>query len=94
MTSLDPARRDARLGVRLPEANKRLIKQAAAVCGQSVSDFEVSSLVLLSREIIDEANVTRLTARDRDHFLALIADDAQPNDALRSAAQRFKGARG
>jgi len=94
MTSLDPARRDARLGVRLPEAHKRLIEQAAAVRGQSVSDFAVSSLVQLSREIIEEANVTRLSARDRDRFLALIADDAQPDDALCGAAKRFKDARG
>ena len=96
MTPLDPAptARDARLGVRLPEAHKRLVEQAAAVRGQSVSDFAVSSLVQLSREIIEEANVTRLSARDRDRFLALISEDAQPNDALDRAAQRFKDARG
>jgi len=69
------------------QTDKRLVEQAAAVRGQSVSDFAVSSLVQLSREIIKEANVTRLSARDRDRFLALISKDAQPNDALRSASR-------
>ena len=92
-TDTDPSR-NARLGVRLSEAHKRLIEQAAAVHGQTVSDFAVSSLVQLAQRVVDEANVTRLSARDRDRFLDLLAADAEPNADLRAAADRFKAARG
>ena len=89
----DPIR-NARLGVRLTEQHKRLIEQAAAFRGQSVSDFAVSSLVAQANQVIERASETRLSAHDRDLFLALLRDDAEPNAALRAAADRFRAARG
>ncbi len=87
--------RDARLDVRLTTEHKRLIEQAAALSGQSLSDFAVSHLIQEARATVQNATVTHLTARDRDTFLNLLDDtDAKPNAALKRAARRYKQRRG
>lgn len=82
--------RDARLDFRLSREHKRIIEQAATVTGQSLSDFAVASLVRAAQRTIDEATVTRLSMRDRNTFLKLIASDAKPNKALKAAAERYR----
>jgi uncharacterized protein (DUF1778 family) len=81
----------ARLNFRLAPDHKRAIEEAAAALGQTVSDFAVATLVQTARKVIQEENVTRLTRRDRDAFVALLDDkSARPNKALRDAAKRYK----
>lgn len=82
--------RDARLDFRLQREHKRLIEQAAAVSGQSLSEFALSQLIEVSRTAVARATVTRLNQHDRDAFIKLIADDAEPNAALRAAAKRYR----
>lgn len=87
----DAGHNDARLNFRLPAELKATIEEAAAHLGQSVSDFAVSTLVQTARQVIREHNVTSLSQRDRDRFLALLDEaDAQPNEALKAAAKRYK----
>jgi uncharacterized protein (DUF1778 family) len=46
--------------------------------GQSVSEFAISTVVREARQILQEAQVTRLSNRDRNRFLsALDAADAR-----------------
>jgi len=83
--------RDARLNFRLPSDLKEVIEEAAASLGQSVCDFAVSTLVQQARSVIEQRNVTTLSDRDRDRFIALLDDaEAQPNAALVKAAKRYK----
>lgn len=83
--------RDARLNFRLPSDLKEVIEEAAASLGQSVSDFAVSTLVQQARSVIEQRNVTILSDRDRDRFMALLDDiEARPNAALVKAARRYK----
>ena len=83
--------RDARLNFRLPSDLKEVIEEAAASLGQSVSDFAVSTLVHQARSVIEQRNVTALSDRDRDRFIALLEDaEARPNAALVKAAKRYK----
>lgn len=83
--------RSARLDFRLPPELKEVIEAAAAHRGQSVSDFAISTLVQSARGVIQEQAVTVLSNRDRDLFLALLDDvEAEPNAALRKAAERYK----
>ncbi len=85
------AKNDARLNVRLPSDLKQTIEQAAAVLGQSITDFTVSTVVREARHVIQDAQVTRLSNRDRDAFLdALESADTKPNNALKAAARRYK----
>jgi len=87
---LEPESRDARLDMRLSADHKRLIEQAAALSGQSMSDYAVSHLVERAQATVQEATLTRLSARDRDTFLQLLDADPKPNAALKRAAQRYK----
>ena len=81
----------ARLNFRLAPDHKRAIEEAAAALGQTVSDFAVATLVQTARKVIQEENVTKLTRRDRDAFVAMLDDkSARPNKALRDAAKRYK----
>jgi uncharacterized protein (DUF1778 family) len=82
---------EARLNFRLPVELKTTIEEAAACLGQSVSDFAISSLAQTARSVIERTQVTRLSNRDRDTFMALLDDaDARPNKALKAAAKRYK----
>jgi uncharacterized protein (DUF1778 family) len=82
---------EARLNFRLPADLKAVIEQAAAANGQTVSDFAVSTLARAAREVVRQQEVTVLTNRDRDRFLALLDDPSfKPNDALKKAAARYK----
>ena len=83
--------RDARLNFRLPSDLKEVIEEAAESLGQSVSDFAVSTLVRQARSVIEQRDVTTLSDRDRDRFIALLDDaEARPNAALLKAARRYK----
>lgn len=85
------ARSDARINFRLSNELKQTIEVAAAEMGQSVSDFAVSTLVRTARKILQEQQVTRLSDRDRQHFLAMLDGEAsKPNDALIAAAKRYR----
>jgi uncharacterized protein (DUF1778 family) len=69
---------DARINVRLSTELKQTIEEAAAAVGQSVSEFAISTLVREARQILQEAQVTHLSNRDRNRFLsALDAADAR-----------------
>lgn len=82
---------DARINVRLSSDLKQLVEEAAVALGQTVSDFTVSTLVREARQVIQDAQFTRLSNRDRDIFLAALdSSDAKPNDALKAAARRYK----
>ena len=81
---------DARLDFRLSHPLKELIDRAASLTGQSVSDFAISTLVEKARRIVQESTTTILSDRDRDLFLAMLDGDAQPNEALKRAARRYK----
>lgn len=82
---------DARLNFRLARDLKKTIEDAAARTGQTVSDFAISTLVQVSRQILREEQVTRLSERDSQLFAAMLDDEStKPNAALVKAARRYK----
>lgn len=84
-------RGDARLSFRLNSGLKRTIEDAAAQTGQTVSDFAISTLVQVSRRILFEEQVTRLSERDRQLFVEMLDNEStKPNAALVKAAKRYK----
>jgi uncharacterized protein (DUF1778 family) len=89
------ARNDARINVRISSDLKQTIENAAAALGQTVSEFAISTVVREARQVLQDAQVTRLSNRDRDQFLkALDAVDSKPNAALKAAARRYGKLRG
>jgi uncharacterized protein (DUF1778 family) len=81
---------EATLDVRLPSAVKQAVEQAAAQLGQSVDEFAAAVLASTAREVIDHRGVTVLTLRDWERLVALLDQPAEPNAALKAAAQRYK----
>ncbi len=41
-------------------------------------------------DTLDREEITRLSNRDRDIFLSLLDSDAQPNEALKLADEKYK----
>ena len=81
----------ARLNFRLPDDLKQAIEDAAALAGQTVSDFAISALTQSARSVIKEQDSTALSKRDRDLFVKLLdRTDAKPNKALVAAARRYQ----
>jgi uncharacterized protein (DUF1778 family) len=85
-----PAIRNERLDVRISSDLKRTIEHAAALTGQSLSDFILGIVTRRARKIIREAEVIRLTDQERDRFLAALDNPPAPNEALLRAAERYK----
>lgn len=81
---------DDRLDFRLDSEAKRVIEQAAALSGQTVKQFAVSTLVQSAEEVLERRRTIHLSNRDRDLFLALLDAGEEPNQVLREAAERFK----
>ena len=79
-----------RLNFRLGRDQKSLIEKAAAMSGQTVSDFALSSMLRAAQETIQTATTTRVTLRDRALFLRMLDSDTAPNAALKRAAVRYR----
>ena len=82
-------RQDERIDARLSRENKALLKRAADLAGQPISQFLVTSALERAQQVIDEHTQTRLSAEAGQRFLALIGQD-EPNDALVQAARRHR----
>lgn len=68
-----------------------MVEQAAALRGQSVSEFAVATVADNAQRVIHQYHVTELTNRDRNLFLAMLDDEnAEPSDALLASAERYK----
>jgi uncharacterized protein (DUF1778 family) len=80
----------ARLDFRIRPENKELIEQAADLLGMTVTEFADTRLVQIARQVIAEHNITRLTNRDRDVFLAMLEANRAPSAALRKAFREVK----
>ena len=81
-------KKDRRLEFRASARARSLIEEAAAVRGQSVSAFALSSLIERAEEVIQRSRRIELTDRDRDLFLTLLDKGANP--ALLAAARDYQ----
>jgi len=93
MTRIDASHARVRLDFRLSADLKLLIERAASLMGQTVTEYAVSRLAQTARQDVQEHEVRVLSDRDREAFLAMLASDAEPNEAMRRAARRYKGRR-
>jgi uncharacterized protein (DUF1778 family) len=62
--------------------------------GQTVSSYATSVLLRASEEIIERETNRVLSDRDAELFLELLSADAEPNEALKAAAERYKSQTG
>ncbi|MBI3649729.1 MAG: DUF1778 domain-containing protein [Acidobacteria bacterium] len=80
------------LDFRVNREAKELIEKAAIASNQTLDDFALTTLLKTSEPILERQQITQLSHKDRERFLALLdeADALEPNAALRRAALRYK----
>jgi uncharacterized protein (DUF1778 family) len=78
------------MNFRLPREVKHYIERAAIVSGMTVTDFAISSLLERAQEVLDRQEQRNLSDRDRAIFLALLTEEAEPNEALKQAVERYR----
>lgn len=79
-----------RMHFRLPHDIKERVEKAATISGQTITDFAVSVLANSASEVLERHETRKLSARDRDIFLAVLDAETEPNQALKSAAKAYK----
>lgn len=67
---------------------QQLLHSAATLRGQSLDAFVLDAAAEASRRVLAGESTTVLGDRDRDRFLEVLDQAAEPNDALRRAFER------
>ena len=80
--------RRARLEARVSLEQKALFERAAALRGQSLTDFLVQSAQAAAEEVIRNREVITLSVRDTAVLVEALLNPPPPNEALRAALQR------
>lgn len=91
MPTATPTRtRAERLETRVTAEQKRLIEQAEALQGRSVTDFVLSSVQEAAKRTIEEHQRLELSLRDSQAFVEALLNPPAPNDRLRETVARYR----
>ena len=82
--------RRTRFNARLTEEQKQLFERAAALYGQSVSQFVISNAQHAAEQAIREHEVITLSARDSRAVMEALLHPELAGPSLRRAAERYK----
>ena len=86
----DEAPKTARLEFRSTAEQKAIIERAAALLGESVTSFVLSTVLKDAVKVIHDHQVTELSIRDWDRFVAIMEEDVEPNAHLKDALKRYR----
>jgi uncharacterized protein (DUF1778 family) len=84
------SRRTERLEARIPAELKDVFVRAAALRGQSLTDFIVSTVAEAAQQVLRDQDILDLTRRDQIAFAEALAHPPAPSAKLRSAARSYK----
>lgn len=92
-TATQAAPRTERLEARLTAEQKRLLHEAAAVQGRTLTDFVVGSLVETATRVLQDRDLVVLSEKDRQVFVrALLAPPSRGEGRLAQAVARYRRA--
>jgi uncharacterized protein (DUF1778 family) len=80
----------ARLEARLSQETKALVQKAADLEGRTLTDFVISSVQAAAYKVIEQHQTLKLSLEDSEAFANAVLNPPQPNEALKSAALRYK----
>ena len=80
----------ARLEARINPEIKALLQRAADLEGRTLTDFAIASLQAEAYRVIERHQVLKLSVEDSEAFVDALLNPPKPNDALKSAALRYK----
>lgn len=89
-TDTQEAARGARLEARVSVQQKRLLQQAAALSGRTLSEFVVSSAQEAAQQVIDAQATIQLARADQEAFVRAVLEPAAPHERLQRAAQAYR----
>lgn len=85
------ADKEARLDLRLSMLYKVFLKQVYKPAGfRSLSAFVIQAAIEKAEELIEKEKLILATDRDKNIFFTSLLDTAEPNEALKKAANSFK----
>lgn len=79
-----------RLEARIDPESKSLLRKAAEINRQSLSEFVIAAALGKAKRILDHDNTWRLTPDQSAEFVTALLSGSEPNDALQSAAKRYQ----
>jgi uncharacterized protein (DUF1778 family) len=80
----------ARLEARISPETKALLQKAADLEGRTLTDFVVASVQAAAYRVIEQHQTLKLNMEDSEAFVDALLNPPKPNDALKSAALRYK----
>jgi uncharacterized protein (DUF1778 family) len=89
-TARDEGARTARIEARVPEALKAQLARAAALRGQSLSDFVLTTAAAAARDVLREHEILELTERDQQALAAALLEPEPPSERLVRAARWYR----
>ena len=93
MTKQAEVMKDARVDMRIPQALKDIWQHAAALRGNSLSDYIINAVSDSAMSDVEQQHVIHLTVRDQAALLnALSAPAREPNERMKKAATTYKKA--
>jgi uncharacterized protein (DUF1778 family) len=78
-----------RLEARIEPRQKTLLKRAADLQGQSLTDFVVASAQAAAKKVIREHEIMELSALDQKVFVDALLNPPAPGRRARKAAKRY-----
>lgn len=88
--AVSAAQKTERLEVRITPEQKDLFQRAAAIEGETLSEFVTASAQQAAELAIREHEVLKLTARESRAFVEALLHPSEPNAALRAAAAHYQ----
>lgn len=79
----------SRVNMRISSNALEVIDEAATLQGVDRTAFFIDAAVSRARKVISDERYLRVTATEVEQIKRLLAEDREPTDALRSAAQRL-----
>ncbi len=81
-----------RITARISDSMRDTLEQAAELLGSTVNQFVVQSAYLEAQRVIERESVIRLSQKDARKILSLLDNPPKPNQRLKDAVKKFKGA--
>lgn len=85
------SRKTERLEARMTSQQKTMLLRAAAMQGQTLTEFVLTSAAENARRIVREGEVLELSARDQEAFVDSLLNPPKASPKLRKAALKYRG---
>ncbi|MEA5505121.1 DUF1778 domain-containing protein [Halotia wernerae UHCC 0503] len=79
-----------RLEARISKEQKEIFQRAAEIQGRTLTDFVISSVMNVAKQIIQEHEMMILSRQDQEVFVEALLNPPEPSAKLKAAAQRYK----